>query len=117
MGRPIGRSSGGTITIQPSLPPAEEFSALVHEFAHELLHHGPNRQKTTKTMRETQAEAVAFVVNTAIGLDTNTASSDYIQLYQGKKQTLAESLHTIRQAANTILAELNIKKTNGREEA
>ncbi|MBW7938128.1 MAG: DUF1738 domain-containing protein, partial [Candidatus Omnitrophica bacterium] len=51
------------------------------------------------------------------GLETSTASSDYIQLYQGKKQTLAESLHAIRQAANAILAELDIKKTNGREEA
>jgi len=68
-------------------------------------------------MRETQAEAVAYIVNTAIGLDTTTASSDYIQLYHGDKKVLAESLHDIRQAANTILAELNIKKTNGREEA
>lgn len=85
MGGAIGRSSGGRITIQTGLPPAEEFSALVHELAHELLHHGPNRQETTKTMRETQAEAVAFVVNTAIGLETSTTSSDYIQLYQGKK--------------------------------
>ncbi len=117
MGGAIGRSSGGRITIQTGLPPAEEFSALVHELAHELLHHGPNRQETTKTMRETQAEAVAFVVNTAIGLETSTTSSDYIQLYQGKKQTLAESLHAIRQAANTILTELDIKKTNGHEEA
>ena len=113
----IGRSNGGTITIQTNLPPAKEFSTLVHELAHELLHHGPNRQKTTKTMRETQAEAVAYIVNTAIGLDTTTASSDYIQLYHGDKKVLAESLHDIRQAANTILAELNIKKTNGREEA
>lgn len=117
MGGAIGRSSGGTITIQTGLPPAEEFSVLIHELAHELLHHKPNQEKTTRTMRETQAEAVAFVVNTAIGLETSTASSDYIQLYQGKKQTLAESLHAIRQAANTILTELDIKKTNGREEA
>jgi len=115
MGGAIGRSSGGRITLQTGLPPAEEFSTLAHELAHELLHHGTNREKTTKTMRETQAEAVAYIVSTAIGLDTSTASSDYIQLYQGKTETLAESLHDIRQAANAILAELSIKKTNGGE--
>ncbi len=112
MGGAIGRSSGGRITLQTGLPPAEEFSALVHELAHEILHHKPNQKKTTRTIRETQAEAVAFVVNTTIGLETNTASSDYIQLYQGDKKVLAESLHDIRQTANTILAELDIKKTN-----
>ena len=117
MGGAIGRSSGGTITLQTGLPPAEEFSALVHELAHELLHHGTNREETTKTMRETQAEAIAYIINTAIGLETTTASSDYIQLYQGDKKVLAKALHGIRHAANAILAELDIKKTYGREEA
>ena len=32
---------------------------------------------TTKTVRETEAEAVAFVVGTTIGLRTNRVSADY----------------------------------------
>jgi Zn-dependent peptidase ImmA (M78 family) len=38
----------------------EEFSTLVHEIAHEMLHRGERRTLTTKQVRETEAEAVAF---------------------------------------------------------
>jgi antirestriction protein ArdC len=98
-----GLSSGGRITILPDLPPAERFAVLVHEIAHELLHRGDRRTQTTRKVRETEAEAVAFVVCEAVGLDTNTASADYIRLYSGDKATLAESLHFIQSTAEEIL--------------
>ncbi len=98
-----GMSSGGKITILPSLSPAEEFAVLVHETAHELLHRGERRHQTTQTVRETEAEAVAFVVASAIGLDLNTSSADYIHLYAGDKATLAESLGFIQQTSAKIL--------------
>ena len=98
-----GLSSGGKITILPGLPPAEHFATLVHEIAHELLHRGDRRNHTTRTVRETEAEAVAFVVSSAIGLDTTSASADYIQLYRGDKQTLTESLEFIQRTAADIL--------------
>jgi hypothetical protein len=98
-----GLSCGGRIRILPGLPPAEEFSVLVHELSHELLHRSEGRTATTKTIRETEAEAVAFVVCTTIGLDTNTAAADYIQIYNGDKQTLADSLGFIQSAAAAIL--------------
>ncbi|PWT96939.1 MAG: DUF1738 domain-containing protein [Terriglobia bacterium] len=98
-----GLSSGGRITLLPEMPPAEEFSVLVHETAHELLHRGERRQATTRAVRETEAEAVAFVVSSAIGLDTHSASSDYIHLYAGDKATLVESLAFIQQTSALIL--------------
>jgi hypothetical protein len=98
-----GMSSGGKITLLPELRPAEHFAVLAHEVAHELLHRGDRRQQTTHTVRETEAEAVAFVVSSAIGLDTNTSFSDYIQLHAGDKATLAESLAVIQQTASEIL--------------
>jgi len=98
-----GMSSGGKIALLPDLTPAETFAVLVHEAAHELLHRGDRRKETTHTVRETEAEAVAFVVCSAIGLDTNTSSSDYIQLHAGDKATLAESLAFIQQTASAIL--------------
>jgi hypothetical protein len=98
-----GISSGGTITLLPNLNPAEQFSVLVHEMAHELLHKAARRTETSHTVRETEAEAVAFVVSSAIGLDVNSASSDYIQLHAGDKSTLAESLALVQQAAADIL--------------
>jgi hypothetical protein len=50
----------------PSFPGgqlSEEFSALVHELAREMLHQVERGTATTKTVRETEAEAVAFVVS------------------------------------------------------
>ena len=55
-----GLSYGGKITLLSGMQPAEEFSTLTHEIAHEMLHRGDRRTLTTKQVRETEAEAVAF---------------------------------------------------------
>jgi len=44
-----GLSHGGKITLLLGMQPAEEFSTLVHEIAHEMLHRGDRRTLTTKT--------------------------------------------------------------------
>ncbi|HEY1647319.1 MAG TPA: ArdC family protein [Terracidiphilus sp.] len=102
----LGMSYGGRIAILPGQTKAEEFSTLIHETAHELLHKAERRTATTKTVRETEAEAVAFVVGKAVGLVTGSASADYIQLYHGNASLLAESLEVIQQTASVILAAL-----------
>jgi hypothetical protein len=102
----LGVSYGGRIAILPGQSKAEEFSTLVHETAHELLHKAERRTATTKTVRETEAEAVAFVVGKAVGLVTGSASADYIQLYHGNASLSAESLEVIQQTASVILAAL-----------
>lgn len=102
-----GRSHGGRIEILSSLSPAEEFRVLTHELAHELLHRGDRRSQTTKTIRETEADAVAFVVCQAIGLDTGTTTADYIQLYNGDTDTLAASLDYIQKTAAEIIAAIS----------
>ena len=101
----LGKSSGGTIRLIQNLDPPEEFEVLVHEVAHELLHHN-NGRRPSKLVRETEAEAVAAVVSQAIGLQATAAASDYIQLYDGSQETLADSLHHIQHAAAAILAAL-----------
>jgi hypothetical protein len=98
-----GISCGGRIQLLPGMEPAAEFSVLVHELSHEMLHRGERRTETSKTIRETEAEAVAFVVSNSIGLDTNTASADYIALYEGDKDTLADSLSFIQSTPTAIL--------------
>jgi hypothetical protein len=103
-----GVSRGGSITLLPSQPAAEEFSTLAHELAHEKLHRTDRRADTTKTIRETEAEAVAFVVCHAVGLDTNTAAVDYIKLYNGDRATLSASLQFIQSTAAEILTALDI---------
>jgi hypothetical protein len=99
-----GMASTTGITLLPGMNAAEEFAVLVHEFAHRLLHFGERRARTSKTIRETEAEAVAFVVSQTIGLECGTASADYIALYDGDKATLSESLGFIQRTAAEILA-------------
>ena len=101
----LGTSSVGRIRIAIGLTPSEEFAVLTHELAHDILHHGSDRPASV-TVRETEAEATAFAVCHHIGLDTGTASQDYIGLYNGDKQAFTSSLTTIRNTAASIIAAL-----------
>jgi antirestriction protein ArdC len=102
----LGMSFGGRIAILPGQGAAEEFSTLVHELAHEMLHKAERRTATTKVVRETEAEAIAFVVGKTIGLSTGRASADYIHLYNGNAALLTESLEVIQKASAVILSAL-----------
>ena len=98
-----GVSAGGKITLLPGQSPAEEFATLAHETAHEMMHRDERRSSTTKRVRETEAEAVAFVVCSAIGLETGSAAQDYIGLYGGDAKLLSESLEYVRRTSTQIL--------------
>ena len=102
----LGMSYGGKIAILPGQSPAEEFSTLVHELAHEFLHKAERRTATTRVVRETEAEAIAFVVGQTIGLTTGRASADYIHLYHGNAALLTESLEVIQKTSAVILSAL-----------
>jgi len=105
----LGVSYGGKIAILPGQPKAGEFVTLVHEVAHELLHKSDRRTMTTATVRETEAEAVAFVVGQAIGLEMGRASSDYIQMYAGNAALLAESLEAVQRTSAIILGAISVE--------
>jgi hypothetical protein len=107
----LGMSYGGRIAVLPGQSKAEEFSTLVHELAHEMLHKAERRTTTTKVVRETEAEAIAFVVGNAVGLEAGTASADYIHLYHGNASLLAESLEVIQRTSAVILAALEPSRT------
>ena len=98
----LGTSSGGCIRLLKDLAPATAFTTLVHEYAHELLHRADDRPASRDT-RELEAEAVAFVVGSAVGLNTADASRDYIHLYRGDRDALARSLDRVQRAAAVIL--------------
>jgi hypothetical protein len=105
----LGVSYGGRIALLPGQSKVEEFVTLVHEIAHELLHKTDRRTKTTATMRETEAEAVAFIVGQGIGLEMGRASSDYIQMYAGNAALLAESLEVVQRTSAVILGAITVE--------
>ena len=104
-------SYGGKIAILPGQAPAEEFSTLVHELVHEMLHKAERRTATTKTVRETEAEAIAFVISQTIGLDAGRFSADYIHLYHGNAALLTESLEVIQKTSALILSAIETEQT------
>lgn len=116
-GGALGVSKDGAIWVKPDLEPAEKFAVLVHELAHELLHQRTGRKELlSRTVRETEAEAVAFVVCRALGLETTTRSADYIQLYRGNTQTLSDSLDMIQKTAATLIAQLQDESNDSQQE-
>ncbi len=104
----LGISKGGLIEVDPELESADRFAVMVHEVAHELLHRGERREKTDKIIRETEAEAVAFAVCSAVGLEVGNSAADYIKLWQGSVEQLRESLDFIRVTASDILSALSV---------
>jgi N-terminal domain of anti-restriction factor ArdC len=98
-----GLSLGGKITLLSGMQTAEEFSTLVHEISHEMLHRGDRHTLTTKAVRETKAEAVSFVICQAIGLETGNSATDYIQTWNGDANLLREGLEAVQQTAAVIL--------------
>lgn len=103
-----GMAENGQITLLPGMSDSETFATLAHELAHSELHFGEHRAAADKRVRETEAEAVAFVVSRAIGLETGTASCDYIGLYGGDTKLLLESLERIQTTSGAILDGIEI---------
>jgi hypothetical protein len=108
-----GLCSAGNIILLPEMSLAEEFHVLTHEIAHSRLHFSARRANTTKCVRETEAEAVAFVVGQAVGLATNSASWDYVKMYNGDKNTLAQSLEHVQKVSTEILSRITPPKGSG----
>ena len=112
----LGTAFGTTIRLLPGQTEAEELATLVHEYAHLRLGHCERRTTTSKTVRETEAEAVAFVVSKAIGLNP-ASSASYIQLYHGNAELLMESLEVVQQTSAVILAAVKVEEPVSPENA
>ena len=112
-----GISRKGEIGIAEGLDSPERFAVLAHELAHEWMHDVDQSQSLPKTVRETEAEAVAYVVCRSFGLDCSTRSSDYIQMYRGDEATLIASLERIQRTAARMIHSLSEPSTCVTEES
>ena len=111
----LGMSYGGRIALPPGQEPAEEFSTLMHELAHEMLHKAERRTATTKTVRRQKPKRLPLWSRRPFGLDSGQASADYIHLYHGNAALLTESLEVIQRTSALILSAIEAEQVTAEQ--
>lgn len=103
-------SHGDRVEVDPTLPGRERVRCLAHELAHEVLHQAERARALARkrpapilshAQRETEAEATAYVVLAALGLEP--PSPAYIAWQGGTGETVLRSLGRVQRAARRIL--------------
>lgn len=98
---------GEKIVVKKGMEDLQSIKTAIHETAHCLLH-DPNKETTnleeSRNAKEVQAESVAYVVASKLGLDTGEYSFGYIASWSTGKQLeeLKASLQTIQKTADSI---------------
>jgi hypothetical protein len=108
----LGYTDGRRITCGTGQASHVEFATLAHETTHVLLHFARNVDGTAGTRpdlttRETEAEAVTYLLCAQLGIAGTEASVEYIQSYRGTPDTLDTSLERIRATAQRLSTELD----------
>ena len=109
--RVAGRSLGGRIEVDQVMRGISRARVLAHELGHELLHQEEWRKARTlkrpptprnPAQEETEADATAFIVLSALGLEA--PSPTYIAWQGGTGAQVLLSMGRIQRAARRILA-------------
>jgi hypothetical protein len=106
-----GRSAGGKIEVSPTAGT----KTVIHEIAHELLHHGDDRAQFTQEQRELQAEAVAYTVARAAGIE-GLESPNYLALWGAEAKAIRANIAVIRVTSNLIISAITPEAQPAEEE-
>ena len=77
-----GYTDGKQIWVSKYISDSRKICVLFHEMAHYYLHFGKDRKSLTKSVKELEAESVAYMVASACGI-VNDESSAYIREWAG----------------------------------
>ncbi len=97
---------------------AQQFKTLVHELAHAILH--PVGEHHSAPVREVEAESVAYVVCSALGLDSSSYSFPYVSHWASGADAgklVQKSGERIAKTARTILEALEAHRPTGDHDA
>ncbi len=92
-----GVSKGGVIEVDPSAGT----KTLIHEIAHEMMHRDENRSMNS-SLRELEAEAVAFVVAKHFGL-RNLKCPNYLALHSANSDLINLHLKIIQKTSMELI--------------
>jgi hypothetical protein len=73
----------GMVTVRDDLDPAQAFKTLVHELGHVRLHAPAAVGAGDRSVKEVEAESVAFLVADMLGFDTSAYSMPYVASWAG----------------------------------
>lgn len=107
----------GYIVIQADMPLEEKLKVLFHETAHADLHGNLvklademqlDKKELGRSMRETQAESVAYALGQEFGIETSTDSFAYLAAYSRgfELQELQKSMNVIHKEVQQLRREL-----------
>ena len=94
------------IVVRDSIPDKHKVKTLVHEIAHSILHcEDGEQEEADRRTREVQAESVAYVVLSYLGIDTSEYSFGYVATWGSGRsmKELQASLEVIRKTAGEII--------------
>ncbi len=93
-----------TIRVRPDLSPMQSFKTLAHEVAHWFLHSDDKGMDLTRPVKETEAEAAAFLTLAHFGIRADSYSFGYVAGWSsGNLKMIERSLSRIEKAANHII--------------
>ena len=95
------------IVISAGVSEAQTIKTLVHEIAHSILHDDVFCQ-IPREIKEVQAESVAYIVCSNLGINTDQYSFEYVAAWsQQDPKALNDQLDIVRRTADAILDKFN----------
>lgn len=99
------------IRIRAGLSPLQRAKTFAHECGHWILHTSPEGSALPREVKETEAEATAFLVLARLGLRADAYSFAYVAHWaQGDMKVLESSLARIEKATEEILHAIECRK-------
>ncbi len=94
------------VNVDPRYELAERVHILVHELGHIRCDH-ESRGEVSRAQRETEAESVAFIVCTVLGLAVGDVAATYVGGWiDGDPDTITAAQAAIHTAARSLLGDL-----------
>lgn len=108
------------ITIQPDMSEVQTIKTMIHEIAHSIVHSEENlnqlKQKEnvefSKNEKEVQAESIAYIVSSHLGIDTSDYSFPYVATWGlstelNNLENVKQNLKCIKSTSMDLLSKLD----------